>query len=247
MYTHSSSQAARPRWISSKLTASSTSPKLGKASCARMRSALTSPSAPPSSPASSTTAVAYQVVSVSSTASGWNTWMWLPRIERLGKTLMFTGSGRHEIERPTRFFAELLLYFLLEVIGTGDRRLLLPQRAGALLDVGPLVLEVMAVREALHVHRRLVGLAHVEGHALVGVLLHAVFHLEQRAMREHDVIAVGGVVVGELPVALVLEPVRLGDDHPAAGMPVDPLVDRLTYRHPDSRARRAHRGSACRK
>src|SRR5438067_13904315 len=57
-----------------------------------MRKALMSPTAPSRVPSSSTTAVPYQVTSVSSTEMGSNTWMWLPKSEKLGKTLMLTGS-----------------------------------------------------------------------------------------------------------------------------------------------------------
>jgi hypothetical protein len=96
-------------------------------------------------------------------------------------------------------------------------------------DVRPLVLEMVPVREDLHVHRRLVGLAHVERHALRRVALLAILRLEKRAVREDDVVAVGRVVVGQLPVALELEPVRLGEDDPAARIAVEPFVDR-TFR-----------------
>ena len=48
-------------------------------------------------------------------------------------------------------------------------------------------------------------------------------------MREHDVVAVGGVVVGELPVAFEFEPARLPDYDATAGIAVQPLVDRCTH------------------
>src|SRR5437764_15459976 len=50
-----------------------------------MRSALISSTAPCIVPSSSTTAVPYQVTSVSSMEMGSNTWMWLPKSEKLGK------------------------------------------------------------------------------------------------------------------------------------------------------------------
>src|SRR6266852_4513913 len=40
-------------------------------------------------------------------------------------------------------------------------------------------------------------------------------------------IAVAGVIVGELPVALVSEPVRLADRDLSAGLAVEPLINRL--------------------
>ena len=46
-------------------------------------------------------------------------------------------------------------------------------------------------------------------------------------MREHDVVAVAGIVVGELPVALELEPVGLADRDLALRLAVEPFVDRL--------------------
>src|SRR5919201_2519809 len=49
-------------------------------------------------------------------------------------------------------------------------------------------------------------------------------------MREDDVIAVGRVVVRELPVALELEPVRFAHDYARAWMPVQPFVDGLRDR-----------------
>ena len=49
-------------------------------------------------------------------------------------------------------------------------------------------------------------------------------------MRIHHVIAVAGIVVGELPVALVLEAVGLADHDLAAGVAVEPFVDRLLDR-----------------
>ena len=91
---------------------------------------------------------------------------------------------------------------------------------------GPLVLEVMAVAGIAHVHRLRVRRALVIGHALVGLVGEPVLHLEQRAVREHDVVAVAGIVVGELPVALVFEPVRLAHHDLAAGIAVEPFVDR---------------------
>ena len=109
----------------------------------------------------------------------------------------------------------------------GTRAFDRPQAAGALLDIGPLVLEVMAVAHIGHVHGLGIRRALVIGHALVGDVGLPVFHLQQRAMREHDVIAVAGIVVGELPVAFVAEPVRLADDDLAAGLAVEPFVDRL--------------------
>jgi hypothetical protein len=64
-------------------------------------------------------------------------------------------------------------------------------------------------------------------HALVGDVGLAVLHLQQRAVREHDVIAVAGIVVSELPVALVFEPVRLAHRDFALGLAVQPFIDRL--------------------
>ena len=134
--------------------------------------------------------------------------------------------GRREIQRSRRF----LLQFFPDQPGValhaGLHAFHLPERAGALLDVRALVLEVVPAAEVLHVHRRLVGLAHVERHALAGIGLLAVFHFKQRAMREQHVIAIRRVVVGELPVALELEPVRLPHRHAPAGIAVEPFVDR---------------------
>src|ERR1700730_8572615 len=45
-------------------------------------------------------------------------------------------------------------------------------------------------------------------------------------MGEHHVIAVAGIVVGELPTALVAQPVRLAHRDLAAGLPVQPFIDR---------------------
>ena len=54
--------------------------------------------------------------------------------------------------------------------------------------------------------------------------------LDQRAVRVDDVIAVARVVVGELPVALVLDAVRLAHLELAAGIAQHPVVDRLRDR-----------------
>jgi len=54
-----------------------------------------------------------------------------------------------------------------------------------------------------------------------------VLHFKQGAVREYDVIAVAGVVVGELPVTLVAQPVGLADRDFSAGLTVEPLIDRL--------------------
>ena len=70
----------------------------------------------------------------------------------------------------------------------------------------------------------------------------AVLHLHQRAVREHDMIAVAGIVVSQLPVAFVFEPVRLADDDTPARMAVEPLVDRAGDRARDfTRVRRRRR------
>src|SRR6266852_8065709 len=45
-------------------------------------------------------------------------------------------------------------------------------------------------------------------------------------MREYDVIAVTGIIVGKLPVALVSKPVRLADRNLSARLAVEPLIDR---------------------
>ena len=85
----------------------------------------------------------------------------------------------------------------------------------------------MAVAHIGHVHGLGIGRALVIRHALVGFVGETVLHLQQRAVREHDVIAVAGIVVGELPVALVFEPVGLADRDLALGLAVEPFVDRL--------------------
>jgi hypothetical protein len=84
----------------------------------------------------------------------------------------------------------------------------------------------MAVAEILHVDRPVVRLALVERHALVAFVGEAVFHVEQRAVRKNHVVAVGGIVVGELPVAAVHQPVGFAHHDLAAGMAVKPFVDR---------------------
>ena len=66
--------AISPRWICSKFAMSSTSPKFGKPSWVRMRSALMSSAASPSRP-SSTIMVPYQMALVSPTPIGSNTWI----------------------------------------------------------------------------------------------------------------------------------------------------------------------------
>src|SRR5580698_4716719 len=43
-------------------------------------------------------------------------------------------------------------------------------------------------------------------------------------------VTVAGIVVSELPVALVFDPVGLADHNLAAGIAVEPLVDRLSDR-----------------
>ena len=101
-----------------------------------------------------------------------------------------------------------------------------PQPAGAFLDVRPLVLEVMAIAHIGHVHRRGVRRALVIRHALVGDVGLPVLHLEQGTVGEHDVIAVAGIVVGELPVALEFEPVGLAHCDFSLGLAVEPFVDR---------------------
>ena len=140
---------------------------------------------------------------------------------------MLTGSEEARSRISSAFAPKRRRSSSCVVLGAGRGPFHRPQPAGALLDVRPLVLEVMAVAHIGHVHRLRVGRALVIGHALVGVVGLAVLHLQQRAVREHDVIAVAGIVVGELPVALELEPVRLADRDLAAGLAVEPFVDRL--------------------
>ena len=89
---------------------------------------------------------------------------------------------------------------------------------------------MVAVAHIGDVHGRAVGRVLVIGHALVGDVGLAVLHLQQRAMREHHVIAVAGIVVGEFPVALVFEPVRLAHRDLPAGLPVEPFVERFRDR-----------------
>ncbi len=137
------------------------------------------------------------------------------------------GFGGGEVEDLLRPRAEASAQFLLIVLGAGRRSLDRPQASGAFLDVRPLVLEVVAVAHIGHVHRLVVGRALVIGHALVGHVGLPVLHLEQRAMGEHDVVAVARIIVGELPVALVFQPVRLAHLDLAVGLAVEPLVDRL--------------------
>ncbi len=111
------------------------------------------------------------------------------------------------------------------------QRLDRPQAAIARLQVGPLVLEVVAVAHVLHVHRLLVGRCLVVGHALFGIFVdEAVFGLQQRAVRVQHVVAVARIVVGEFPVALVFDPVGLADHDLAARIAVQPFVDRLSDR-----------------
>src|SRR2546426_10363455 len=109
--------------------------------------------------------------------------MLLEKIERLGNMLMFRGW---EAARSSArgLVAELRADHLGVAFHAGLAAFQLPERAGALVDVRTLVLEVMPAAEVLHVHRRFVGLAHVERHALRRVGLLAVLHLQQRAMRE---------------------------------------------------------------
>ena len=143
---------------------------------------------------------------------------------------MLTGSEAARSSAASAFRAQRAPELRLEVLHAGVHAFDRPQRARVLRDVRPLVLEVVAVAEVLHVHRRLIRLRAVERHALVVILLEAILHVEQRPVREHHVIAVGGVVVGELPVALVLEPVRLAESNAAPGVPVEPFVDRFGRR-----------------
>ena len=98
--------------------------------------------------------------------------------------------GRSEIERRRRAVAEPAAQFRLVMLHAGMRAFHRPHRARLDLHVRALVLEVMAVAEILHVHRLLVRPALVIGHALGAFLDQPVLHVEQRAMREHDVIAV---------------------------------------------------------
>ena len=113
----------------------------------------------------------------------------------------------------------------LVVLHAGMRRFQRPQPARPLLQVRPLVLVVVAVAGVAHVHRQSVGRILVVRHALGVVAGEPVLGLEQRAVRIGDVVAVARVVVGELPVALVLDAVRLAHHHLAAGIAVEPLVD----------------------
>src|SRR5689334_17072014 len=84
----------------------------------------------------------------------------------------------------------------------------------------------MAVSHIGHVHGRGIGRALVVGHSLVGDVGLAVLHFQERAMGEYDMIAVAGIIVGKLPVALEAQAVRLAYRDPAAGLPVEPFVDR---------------------
>ena len=133
---------------------------------------------------------------------------------------------RRKIEQFFRARAEAAAQFRLIMLAAGRRPLDRPQAARALDDIRALVFEVVAVAGVLHVHGLGVGRALVIRHALVGLVGEAVLHLQQRAVREHNVIAITGIVVGELPVALVFEPVGLADRDLAAGLAVEPFVDR---------------------
>src|SRR6516225_9486488 len=188
-----------------------------------MRNALISSTAPPSALSSSITAVPYQVTLVSSTETGSNTWIWLPSSEKFGNTLMLTGSE----DARSRISSALAPQRFGVMLAARRRAFHRPQTAGALLDVRPLVLEVMAVAHIRDVHRRRVRRALVVGHALVGDVGLAVLHFQERAVREHHVVAVAGIVVGELPVAFVFESVRLADPDLSFRLPVEPFVDRL--------------------
>ena len=140
------------------------------------------------------------------------------------------GLGGGEVERARGLVAELRADHPGVALHPGLDAFQLPQRAGPLLHIRTLVLEVVAAAEVLHVHRRLVGLAHVERHALRRIGLLAILHLQERAMRENHVVTVCRVVVRELPVALELEPARFRHLYAPAGVAVEPLVDRLLRR-----------------
>ena len=113
----------------------------------------------------------------------------------------------------------------LVVLHAGMRALQRPQPARPLFQIGPLVLEMIAVAGVAHVHRLGVGRVAIIRHAFGILAGKPVLGLQQRAMRIGDVIAVARIVVGELPVALVPEPVGLTDDDLAAGIAVEPFVD----------------------
>ena len=200
-----------------------------------MRSALIRCSSSPQTPSSSTTAVPYQTALVSVTLSGSNTCKMVSEDREIREDVDVDRLGGGEIERLRRAVAETAAQLRFVMLHAGMRAFHRPHRARLDLHVRTLVLEVMAVAEILHVHRLLVGPALVIGHALVGFLHQPVLHVEQRAMREHDMIAVAGIVVGELPVAVVFQPIGLADRDLAAGMAVEPFVERASSRRRDNR------------
>ena len=77
------------------------------------------------------------------------------------------GSG--EIEKRVGLCAVAASQLLGDVLHAGVRAFHRPKAARPLLEVRPLVLEVMAVADVGDVHRLLVGRVLVVGHALLGV------------------------------------------------------------------------------
>jgi hypothetical protein len=89
---------------------------------------------------------------------------------------------------------------------------------------------MMTVAHVLDVHWLFVRRGLIVAHPFGIFVLKAVLRVQQRAMRKDDMIAVAGVVVGELPVAIEPETVGFADDDLAARVSIEPLVDRLLDR-----------------
>ena len=104
----------------------------------------------------------------------------------------------------------------------------LPKAARPFFQIWTLIFEVMTVAHILNVHRQLIRFLLIIRHSLRCILvLEPVLGFEQRVMRIDNVVAVAGIIVSELPVAFVLKSIGFADGHLAAGVPVQPFVDRL--------------------
>ena len=205
---------------------SSTSPKFGNPSWVRMRSALISVTASSGTEPSSTIMVPYQIALVSLDADRLEYLDVVAEQREIRKHVDVDRLGAGEIEQREGAVAVSPDELGLVMLHAGMRAFQRPQAARTFFQIRPLVLEMIAVAGIAHVHRLGVGRVAVIGHALGVLAGKAVLGFQKRAVRIGDVIAVARIVVGELPVALVAKAVGFADHDLAAGIAVEPLVDR---------------------